>query len=95
VFLDILQKWGICDFHPRPKDIVHFDVLLPLLSELRQWIGTLALMKVKKHTGCLQNERADERAELGYVSEEQELCPGPQKYGSFWLRILPNVRQHA
>ena len=49
----------------------------------------------ENHTGCLQNERADELAELGYVSEEQELCPDPKKYGAFWLRIRPNVRQHA
>ena len=33
----------------------------PLLEELRQWCGTITLVKVKSHTGCLMNERADEK----------------------------------
>ena len=56
VLLDILQKWGKSNFHPRPKDIAHFDVILPLLKELRQWLGRVDLVKVKSHTGCLLNE---------------------------------------
>ena len=31
-------------------------------------------------------------AELGYTSDHDILCPGPDKYGSLWLRIRPNVR---
>ena len=31
VVLDILQKWGRCDFHPGPKEIVHFAVIRQLL----------------------------------------------------------------
>ncbi len=36
VLLDILRKCGTHDFHPRPKEVVHFDVIYPLLLELRQ-----------------------------------------------------------
>ena len=56
VLLDILRKWGTHSFHPRPKEVVHFDVIYPLLLELRQWLGDLVLMKIKSHTGCLLNE---------------------------------------
>ena len=52
-------------------------------------------MKIKSHTGCLLNERADEYAELGRTVEGPELCPGPQKYGSLWLRVKPIVREYA
>ncbi len=65
VLLDILRKWGTYNFHPRPQEVVHVDVIYPLLLELRQWLGNLVLMKIKSHTGCLLNERADEYAELG------------------------------
>ena len=65
VLLDILHKWGTHNFHPRPKEVVHFDVIYPLLLELRQWSRDLVLMKVKSHTGCLLNERADEYDDLG------------------------------
>ena len=41
------------------------------------------------------NERADELAEIGRTVDRPELCPGPQKYGSFWLRIKPIVRTQA
>jgi ribonuclease HI len=77
ILLDILHRWGRSNFHPRPKDIAHFDVIVPLLHELRQWYGRVALVKVKSHTGCLLNERADECAELGYTSDHDILCPGP------------------
>ena len=60
VLLDILRRWGTHNFNPRPKEVVHFDVIYPLLLELRQWIGDLVLVKVKSHSGCLLNERADE-----------------------------------
>ena len=74
---------------------MHFAVIYPLLQELRQWLGRVTLVKVKSHTGCLLNERADELAELGRQAENPEICPGPQKYGSFWLRIRPVVRECA
>jgi ribonuclease HI len=95
VVLDIIRKWGRSDFHPSPKEAVHFAVFYPLLQELRRWIGKVTLVKVKSHTGCLLNERADELAELGRQLETLEICPGPQKYGSFWLRIRPAVRKYA
>ena len=41
------------------------------------------LLKVKSHTECLLNERADELAELGRTAEGPEICPGPPK-----VRIL-------
>ncbi len=47
---------------------------IPFLLELRQWSGDLVLMKIKSHTGCLLNERADEYAELGRSAEGPELC---------------------
>ena len=40
VILDIMRKWGRSDYHPGPKEIIHFTVLRPLLEELRQWCGT-------------------------------------------------------
>ncbi len=53
------------------------------------------LMKIKRHNGCLLNERADEYTELGRLAEGPELCSGPQKYGSLWLRVKPIVREFA
>ena len=90
-----MRKWGRSDYHPGPKEIIHFTVLRPLLEELRQWCGTVTLVKVKSHTGCLLNELADEHAELGRANEGSEICPGPQKYGSFWLRVSQQVREYA
>ncbi len=52
-------------------------------------------MKIKSHTGCLLSERADEYAELCRSAEGPELCPGPQKYSSLWLRVKPIVREFA
>ena len=92
VVLEILSKWGRWDYHPRPKEIVHFDVISQLLVELRKWPGSIKLVKVKSHSGCLLNERADEEAERGRTTEGPELCPGPQKYGALWLRIRPSTR---
>ncbi len=97
IVLDILRKWGHSDFTPGPKEVVHFDVIRPLLHELRQWLGNLnvTLVKIKSHTGCLMNERADEQAELGRMAEGPAICPGPQKYGSFLLRVRPAIREIA
>ncbi len=64
VILDIIRKWGRSDFHPSPREIVHFAVIYSLLQELRKWIEKVTLVKVKSHTDCLLNERADELAEL-------------------------------
>ncbi len=60
---------------------------------MRQWVCIVVLMKAKNHNGYLQNERADERAELGYVSasEEPELCPGTTKYGSLSDKIFKQI----
>ncbi len=63
VLLNILTKWGRRDFHPSPKEVVHFDIIFPLPAELRQWSGNITLMKVKSLAGCLMNERADEFAD--------------------------------
>ena len=92
VLLDILQRWGQASFHPQPTDVVHFDIIFPLLDELRRWLGPLRLVKVKSHTGCLLNERADVYAERGYREETPEICPGPRKFGSVWLGVRPHVR---
>ncbi len=53
VLLEILRRWGTHNFNPRPKEVAHFDVIYPVLLELRQWIGDLVLVKVKSHSGCL------------------------------------------
>jgi hypothetical protein len=45
--------------------------------------------------GCLLNKRADEQVELGLTAEGPEICPGPQKYGSFWLCGRPETRYFA
>ena len=95
VVLEILSKWGRSDYNPRPKEIVHFDVIGQLLIELRKWSGSIRLVKVKSHSGCLLNERADEEAEKGRAAEGPELCPGPNKYGALWLRIRPCTREFA
>jgi hypothetical protein len=62
VFVDclVLQRWGQVSFHPHPADVVHFDVILPPLNDLRRRTGLVRLVKVKSHTGCLLNEWADE-----------------------------------
>ena len=95
VVLDILTKWGRCDYYPRPKEIVHFNVIYQLLVELRRWPGQVRLVKVKSHSGCLLNERADEEAERGRTGSQPEICPGPQKYGALLLRIRQSTRALA
>ena len=95
--LVILCKWGKHHYHPRPSKIVLFDVICPLLIELRQWTGptgNIIPVKVKSHTRCLMYERAGELAELGRAEEEPVLYHGQQKYGSFWLRIRPSTREY-
>jgi hypothetical protein len=95
VVLDIQRKWGGDDFHPEVKEVVHFDVILPRLHEPRQWPGNVKLVKIESHTGCLMHEQADEQAELGQMAEGSDICPGPQKYRSFWLRVRPAVTDLA
>jgi hypothetical protein len=80
---------------PQPRDIVHFDVLAPLLTELRLWPWTVLLMKFKSHAGCLLNERADELADIGVKSEVEPISPGPSKHGSVWIRIRESWRQRV
>ena len=48
-----------------------------------------------QHAGCMLNELADERAGRGYAAEGPPLCPGPQKYGSLWLRIRQSLQTKA
>ncbi len=74
VVLDILSKWGRTNFYPDPKDseVVHFDIICHLLMELRQWTGNVTLVKVKSHTGCRMNERADEHADSLRNSVERQ-----------------------
>jgi hypothetical protein len=91
--LMILKKWGRSDFWPDPREVIHFDVIFPLLQELRQWTQQLKLVKVKSHSGCQLNEMADELADIGRASKDEPICPGPQKYGSLLLRIQPSVRE--
>ncbi len=87
VLLDILHKLGKASINPLPNDILYFDVIFPLLNVLRQWQYPVRLVKVKSHTGCLMNERADEQAELGHSETVREVCSAPQKYGSIWLKL--------
>ncbi len=47
ILLDILHRWGRSNFHPRLKDVAHFNVILPLLNEIRQWFGRAVLIRVK------------------------------------------------
>ena len=56
VLLCILLKWGDSEFYPDPRDIVHFDVLIQLLTEMRKWNGVIVLKKIKGHAGCFLNE---------------------------------------
>ena len=83
----ILKRWGYSDFWPDPGDLAHFDVIILILALLCSRTGRTVLFKIKSHSGCLQNELADERASLGCVSKEEELCPGPEKYCSLGLSI--------
>ena len=90
--LQILSQWGRADFWPGPKDIIHFDVLLPLLQTLRKCSVELVLIKVKSHAGCYHNEMADECAGIGCASDDPPLCPGPHKYGTLHLRLRHSLR---
>ena len=95
VLLDSLNKCGRGDFYLEPKEVVHFEVICHLLLVLRQRSGKVTLVKIKSHTGCLMNDRADAQAEFGRMAAEPEICPGPQTYGSFWLHVRPAVRELA
>ena len=90
-----MQKWGRSDFWPDPRDIIHFDVIFPLLQELHQWNALLKLVKVKSHAGCQLNEMADELADQGYASEEEPVLPGQQKYGSLIIPATPRPDVNA
>jgi hypothetical protein len=90
--LQCLSKWGRANYWPGPKEIIHFDVLLPLLKILREWPKELILYKIKSHAGCYHNELADEQAAAGVTPDKQPYFVGPQKYGTLQLRIRPTVR---
>ena len=75
-----------------PRDIIHFDVIFPLLQELHQWNALLKLVKVKSHAGRQRNEMADELADQGCASDEEPVLPGQQKYGSLLLRVSTSMR---
>ena len=90
--LQFLSKWGKANYWPGPKEIIHFDVLLPLLKALRTWPREVVLLKVKSHSGCHHNELADERAAAGASLDEPPYFAGPKKYGVLQLRIKPAVR---
>ena len=62
------------------------------LNVLLQWKYPVLLVKVKSHTGCFVNERADELTEWGYGETVQEVCSAPQKYGPPWLKVQQHVR---
>ena len=91
--LNILSRWGRSDFWPGPKDVVHFDVIFPLLHKLREWPSELVLVKVKGHTGCFHNELADEKADEGCRSDAARIYDGPQKYGTLHLQVHPALRE--
>ena len=78
-----------------PATTARDDVLVPLLAELRSWPGTVLLVKVKSHAGCLLNERADALADLGAASDEEQIFPGPSKYGTLCLRSRASWRDRV
>ena len=92
VLLLMLSNWGHSNFWPDPGDVVHFDVISPLIQKLRGWSTNVILIKVKSHAGCFLNEMADKRAEKGRLSDAAPIFPGLNKYGSFQLRIKASFR---
>ena len=90
--LQFLSRWGKANFWPGPKEIIHFDVLFPLLKILREWPKELVLHKVKSHSGCYHNDMADELADAGVALDEPPCFAGPNKYGVLQLRIKPAIR---
>ena len=74
---------------------MHFDIIFPLLEEIRRWQHPIRLVKVKSHSGCQLNEWADVMATQGFSDDAPEVSPGPDKYGSFWLRVHDHVRAYA
>jgi ribonuclease HI len=81
----ILRSWGSVHFIPAPDQIVHFDIIVPLLLQLRNRASQVCLLKVKSHSGCLLNDRADFLASQGRLANEH-LYPGPSKHGVLHLR---------
>ena len=92
VLLTILCKWGSADFWPGPLEVVHFDIIRPLVEELRKWTGQITLKKIKSHAGCYHNEMADERASAGLYNGDNIINEAPRKYGSIWIRVSDQVR---
>jgi ribonuclease HI len=71
--LMIIKKWERSDFWSDLREVIHFDVIFPLLQEL-QWIQLRTLVKVKSHPGCQLNVMADELADIGCASEDEHIC---------------------
>ncbi len=53
VLLVIVERREQVSLHLHPADVIHFDVIFPLLHELRRRTGLVRLVKVKSQTGCL------------------------------------------
>jgi len=94
VILLILQRWGSSDFWPEPDQILHFDILFPVLKWLRSRSGRTHLFKVKSHSGSYLNERADWNAEQG-CSLDTECFPGPDKVCMVHLRTKSGLQVNA
>ena len=77
VLLLILSNWGHSYFWPDPGDVVHFDMIFPLIQKLRGWSKKIIFIKVKSHAGCFFNKMADERAKKGRLSNAAPIFPGP------------------
>ena len=92
VLLLILFSWGHSNFWPDPGDVVHFDVIFPLIQKLRGCSKKVILIKVKSHVGCFLNKMADELVEKDSLSYAAPIFPGPNKYGSLQLCIKASFR---
>ena len=66
---------------------------MALLVLLRSRGGQTLLLKVKSHSGCLMNERADTLADRGTLLEDNEVFSGPAKYSSLHLRVKLPLRE--
>ena len=51
VLLLMLSSWRHSNFWPDSGDVVHFDVIFPLIQKLRGWSNKVILIKVKIYAG--------------------------------------------
>ena len=61
---------------------------------MRSRPGHTYLLKVKSHSGCLLNERADFYASQGHASDRL-VSPGPATFSVIQLRVKDVVREKA